>query len=264
MRAAVGSDARILAERERLSGAHLRFGLPSPGGYDPLAPRRVQHLLGEIGVRLGAVKEWPRVARAADVASLLGLGIVVAPPAHVGALAEAGFEARDRLPDGDVLTYRPPVPRARIVHRTVVVADEKEALAWTVRNASRARATVVLEEEPPMAPVEPPGGATEATSITADAPTLVALRATLASPGLLVLADTWYPGWTVRVDGRSARLLRADHAFRAVTLPAGEHRVEFRYVPTWLVPGTMLGVLGAGCLLACVLVGREPKRAEAA
>ena len=93
-----------------------------------------------------------------------------------------------------------------------------------------------------------------------DTPALVALRATLASPGLLVLADTWYPGWSVRVDGRPAPLLRADHAFRAVALPAGEHRVEFHYQPTWLVPGVALGLLGAGGLLAAMLIGRGPKR----
>jgi uncharacterized membrane protein YfhO len=47
--------------------------------------------------------------------------------------------------------------------------------------------------------------------------------------GLLVLGDPWYPQWRVEVDGRPAELLRVDHAFRGVRVPAGSHRVVFTY-----------------------------------
>jgi uncharacterized membrane protein YfhO len=50
-----------------------------------------------------------------------------------------------------------------------------------------------------------------------------------AAEGLLVLADPWYPQWRVTVDGRPAELLRVDHAFRGVRVPAGTHRVVFSY-----------------------------------
>jgi hypothetical protein len=240
-----GGNARLLSERERAAGAHLRHDLPSPGGYDPLAPRRVQHLLGELGIWLGAVTEWHEIARHADLAALMGLGVVVAPPAHVAALAAAGFDVRERLPPDDTVTHRPPVPRARLVHRAVVVASEAESLRWIGANAREARGTTVVEEAPAIEPSEPPTGAREAVRITANEPERVALQARLASPGLLVLADTWYPGWTARIDGRPAPILRADHAFRAVALPAGDHEVVFVYTPTWLVPGILLTLAGA-------------------
>jgi len=254
VREAVGLGARVLSEPERVAGAHLRYALPSPGGYDPLAPRRVQHLLSELGIRLGKVTTWSDVAAGRDLASLLGLGIVVAPPAHVQVLAAAGFEVRVRLPAGDVVMYRPPVPRARLVHRVVVVGSEEESLAWMVGNASRTVTETVLEEATPVEPAEPPDGAPEGASVTAYAPDLVALRAKLASPGVLVLTDTWYPGWTVQVDGKPAPLLRADHAFRAVALAAGDHDVEFRYSPTWLVPGMLCSVAAAACTLTFLLL----------
>jgi len=69
----------------------------------------------------------------------------------------------------------------------------------------------------------------------------------LDEPGQLILADTYYPGWHVTVDDEEGDILRVHHAFRAVELSAGRHRVVFAYTPrsfwwglyisaaTWLV-----------------------------
>jgi uncharacterized membrane protein YfhO len=52
----------------------------------------------------------------------------------------------------------------------------------------------------------------------------------------LVAADAWYPGWEAAIDGQAARLYIADVAFRGLTVPAGDHLVEMRFVPQilWL------------------------------
>ncbi len=74
-------------------------------------------------------------------------------------------------------------------------------------------------------------------------PEQIELDVGLDAPGALVLADTWYPGWQATVDGEPAALLRADYLFRAVLLPAGQHRVQFDYRPAdaqprrWHQPG---------------------------
>src|ERR1051326_9242607 len=59
----------------------------------------------------------------------------------------------------------------------------------------------------------------------------VAIHAVLNAPGILVLADAYYPGWRVYVDGKEEKIYRANLFFRAVKLAAGAHRVEFRYEP---------------------------------
>jgi uncharacterized membrane protein YfhO len=46
---------------------------------------------------------------------------------------------------------------------------------------------------------------------------------------VLVLNDALYPGWEATLDGVATPLLRANTAFRAVLVPAGEHVVEMRY-----------------------------------
>ncbi|MEM7356951.1 MAG: YfhO family protein, partial [Acidobacteriota bacterium] len=70
--------------------------------------------------------------------------------------------------------------------------------------------------------------------------------------GLLVLAEVAYPGWQARVDGRRVDILRANSAFSAIWLPAGEHEVEWRYVPRAFFLG--LGI-SSSTLLALLIVG---------
>ena len=59
----------------------------------------------------------------------------------------------------------------------------------------------------------------------------VTIHASVNDFGILVLADSYYPGWKAYVDGRVTRILKANYFFRAVVLAAGEHVVEFRYEP---------------------------------
>lgn len=59
----------------------------------------------------------------------------------------------------------------------------------------------------------------------------------------LVFSEPHYPGWTVKVDGNSAPIFRANYAFSAVFLTTGEHRVERRYRPTSVIAGGTISFL---------------------
>ena len=50
-------------------------------------------------------------------------------------------------------------------------------------------------------------------------------------PKILVLSETYYPGWKAYVDGQEKKILKANFAFRAIPLSAGQHEVEFVYDP---------------------------------
>jgi hypothetical protein len=49
------------------------------------------------------------------------------------------------------------------------------------------------------------------------------------SPTVAVIAQTWHPHWRATIDGAPVPVWRANHAFQAVPVPAGRHRVELRY-----------------------------------
>ncbi|MDB5610103.1 MAG: hypothetical protein JWP25_7003 [Bradyrhizobium sp.] len=67
--------------------------------------------------------------------------------------------------------------------------------------------------------------------IESSSPGSVELVTTSTADSLLVLHDLYYPGWIAEVDGKPAAMLRAALLFRAVVVPAGRHRVAFRFEP---------------------------------
>jgi hypothetical protein len=75
----------------------------------------------------------------------------------------------------------------------------------------------------------------------------IALRAQTACRGLVVVADTYYPGWRATVDGAPAKILEVNAAQRGIVIEAGIHRVEMRYRPTSVIAGAILTAFG--CLM---------------
>jgi len=71
----------------------------------------------------------------------------------------------------------------------------------------------------------------------------VTIQASLSNPGVLVLADSFYPGWKVFVDGEEREVLRANYFFRGVFLPPGDHQVVFRYEPASFYYGAVISLL---------------------
>ncbi|MBI3589597.1 MAG: YfhO family protein [Candidatus Liptonbacteria bacterium] len=62
-------------------------------------------------------------------------------------------------------------------------------------------------------------------------PNRVTLETHAARDGLLVLAETNYPGWRVFVDGKESQIITAHTTFRGVRLSRGDHLIDFTYWP---------------------------------
>ena len=69
------------------------------------------------------------------------------------------------------------------------------------------------------------------------------------APTMLVVAQSFYSGWRATIDGQPAPVLRANHAFQAIALPAGARRVSLVYEDRPFQAGLALTAL-TGC--ACV------------
>ncbi len=90
--------------------------------------------------------------------------------------------------------------------------------------------------------------------IVEDGANAVAVEVDSDGPGWLVLLDSWFPGWEATVDGKPARLRRADYAFRAVEVPGGRSVVRFAYRPSSLGLGLLLALFAALALAAAWLI----------
>ena len=78
----------------------------------------------------------------------------------------------------------------------------------------------------------------------------VELRVVAPEPGLVVLSQTFYHPWRAEVDGRSATLWHANHAFQALEVPAGAHEVRFMYADKVFRYGSLVSCLTLATLTA--------------
>jgi hypothetical protein len=92
-------------------------------------------------------------------------------------------------------------------------------------------------------------------------PNHVTIKTRQKGNGFLVLMDSYFPGWTVKVDGKEKPILRANHFYRAVQLGPGEHTLEFEYFPEGFKLGLMISGISLLLLtLGCLLWGKYLKK----
>ena len=73
--------------------------------------------------------------------------------------------------------------------------------------------------------------------------TRVELQAKLNQKSLVVLSDSYYPGWKAYIDGQETEILPANINSRAVIVPAGNHKIEYVYTPTNIKIGLLVSFL---------------------
>jgi len=129
-------------------------------------------------------------------------------------------------------------PRAFVVEQWRTVSDMQHGLqAMFNAQFDPAREAVIEIPDGAGPPPIPNFDATPPTPQTAPVDSIhykwneVALDVTASRKSLLVLTDSWYPGWLATVDGQPQPIFRADLNFRGVFLESGMHRVQFIYRP---------------------------------
>jgi hypothetical protein len=73
--------------------------------------------------------------------------------------------------------------------------------------------------------------ASENVTVSYPDPQQAVLEVTLDSPGLVVLADVYYPGWELTIDGEPAPIWRVNGVMRGAAVTKGTHRLVYHYKP---------------------------------
>jgi hypothetical protein len=167
-------------------------------------------------------------------------------PAFADFLARGGWVVADDGPVTKIFENPSALPRAYVTYRVLPAPRDVERLLAAISRPGYdpLAVTYVEGEVPGVVPAGAPRG--HAAQFVRDDEEEVELEATLERPGLVVLADSFYPGWRATVDGVPAPILAANHLFRGVPAGPGTHRVRFVYAPASLR-------LGAACTAAALL-----------
>jgi hypothetical protein len=145
-------------------------------------------------------------------------------------------------------------PRAFVPAALEAVAQPEDAIAY-LRTTTTPAARVAVERS--AIPRGLPDTMSGSVRIAAYRPQEVELVASMQTDGLVVLTDTFYPGWDAWVDDAPAPIVRANYFTRGVFVPAGERRIVFRYQPLSHRLGVALSVLTAAGLLVGVVISRR-------
>ncbi|HEX7598296.1 MAG TPA: YfhO family protein, partial [Polyangia bacterium] len=146
-------------------------------------------------------------------------------------------------------------------HAQVLSDDEALRRIYEPEIVAGTSAWLAPVSEPPIASA-PPGRAGTCTLESYRTNRLVAV-CTAQERGLAVFVEQYDRGWHATVDGRPARLLRANLIMRALSLEAGMHRIVLEFRTPGLGVGALISVFSLLLLLALWFARGRKERAPA-
>jgi len=119
-------------------------------------------------------------------------------------------------------------PRAWTVHDALTIKHDGEIAPLLEAASFDARRQTFVKETPPELEK---CQAEETVSLLERQSSRVLLEANLKCRGMVIVADTFFPGWVATVDGQNRPIYEAYGFLRGVVVEAGQHRIEIRYRP---------------------------------
>lgn len=136
------------------------------------------------------------------------------------------------------------LPRVQLVQEFEIIGSGEKALQRLFEPRLSPSSTIILETHPQkdIKPTQLLGAA----AIKEYGEQFVRIEVEASDPALLLLTDTYYPGWKAYIDDKETLIYRANYTFRAVEVPAGKHTIRFSYEPLsvkiggWITIGSLV------------------------
>jgi hypothetical protein len=144
-------------------------------------------------------------------------------------------------------------PRAWSLHDVRTVANIKQARETFTSETFDPWTTALLVSRSPV--LESCDGEDERVEMPIHQPNYVHLKAQMLCRGIVILTDSWFPGWRASVDGVPAPILEVDGGVRGIVVERGAHQIDMKYRPWSVFLGGAMGLLAA--LMVAVVSWRE-------
>ncbi len=222
-------------------GAHVDtyYNIPSIQGYDPLYIGRYGEFLASAKSGMPdqagrSVAQLVHEAKYIDrVLDFLGVTVIFHPTLDTKKpWAYPVWQDTKRFTkvfdDGKYQLYRNNTARDKmsLFYSYETIQDKDKILNRFYSDEFDFRTILILEEK---IPVKLEKGEGE-VKITTYSPQYIKAKVTSTKTALLFITDNYYPGWRAKVNGREAKIYRADYSFRSILVPKGNSVVEFNYV----------------------------------
>ena len=230
--------------------SNLIYAIDQFGAYESLPTQREDVtdtiILNGIGMGEGQQTVPKNTAR---LLASLNVSHIITPYEIKSAFFEKKFETKD---DND--------NKFKVFENTIkpqrVLITNKYQIAQTVPEITQKItqfsfdpfSQTVLEEDPHLDSKDP---LVSSSAIVQETSTQVEINASSSAEALLVLADSYYPGWQAYVNNQPTPIFAANINTRAVKIPSGQSTVIFKYQPKSLQLGLLISVLST--VLLCFL-----------
>jgi len=223
-----GAGGRMMAsplpleERNKRTGNQMTLaGWHRADGYAGLEPQRRLDYRRLPALRVAGVRWLKRSEAAAEIEGLLDRG-------------------------GDWLEVPQPLPRVRLVSLAVPSDDPARDIEQIALESSALTET-------PLALSDVPGGT---ATLLSQRPGRLQIRCNSPTPQLLVVSESYHPGWQAIVDGDRRPVLRVNGDFLGCRVGPGSRQVELQFRPRSLYHGQMVSCLGMVLVLVFFVFGQ--------
>ena len=152
------------------------------------------------------------------------------------------------------------LPRFFLVHNVRSVKTQAEA-SQTIGRGLDFRTTAIADR-PLLSGPAPNSTQAETVTIVHYQPDSLSLRVQSAGTSLLVLSESYYPGWKAWVDNAPVNVERVNIAFRGVLVPEGAHSVRMEFSPVILPVSLVITALTAFGVALMIWAGARRSNAK--
>jgi hypothetical protein len=133
------------------------------------------------------------------------------------------------------------------------VAQTKEEFEQAFFHPSFDPASQAIFHDPSL----PPLAGTGSVAVTAYTSNMVEASTDTGGTTMMVVANTYYPGWKAYVDGQPTSLLRVNWTMNGVAIPSGKHTVTLKYEPSSFQIGVWASALSMLLFVGMVIARKK-------
>ena len=226
---------RMLDLNESTSNVPVAWGLQTIAGYSAAKMRIYQDVVDVTGNAQGQVIFNPVMWNMLNTKYVIANGAVDSVqgrmvPAYISKEKEQG---RDGKPVQTIVWQNTQVlPRTFFVNR-YEVKQPLEILDAMRDGKFNPRDEVLFDKQPDgigTLAANPVNDSAETVTVMKYEDERIEIKTKASGDRLLFISDTWYPDWKATIDGKTETpIYKANYAFRAIKIPAGDHTLTLIY-----------------------------------